>query len=182
MILIDSTTTQRLYLTLLLRSDCNWLYYYAVVLIDSTTTQRLYLTLLLRSDCNWLYYYAVILIDSTTTQRLYLTLLLRSDCNWLYYYAVILIDSLLRSDCHWLYYYAAILLDSTTTQRCCSYIGSFSAKLPLTTIMLVWERRKWGVALFLTFLLSIKAFLTLEAERSILDQVSFLSIGSTDWS
>ena len=33
-------------------------------------TQRLYLTLLLRSDSNWLYYYAAIVIYSTTTQRL----------------------------------------------------------------------------------------------------------------
>ena len=118
----------RLYLTLLLRSDCNWLYYYAaILLIDSTITHRLYLTLLLRSDCTWLYYYAPIVLDSTTTQRLYLTLLLRSDCTWLYYYAPIVLDStptqrlyltlLLRSDCTWLYYYAAIVLDSTPTQR-----------------------------------------------------------------
>ena len=38
----------------LLRSDCNWLYYYAVILIDSTT--------------NWVYCYAAIVLDSTTTQ------------------------------------------------------------------------------------------------------------------
>ena len=110
-IVLDSTTTQRLYLTLLLRTDCTWLYYHAAIVIDSTPTQRLYLTLLLRSDCTWLYYYAAIAIDSTTTQRLYLTLLLRSDCAWLYYYAAIVLDStltqrltlLLRSDCNWLY-------------------------------------------------------------------------------
>ena len=79
-----SPSTARLYLTLLLRSDCTWLYSY-----------RLYLTLLLRSDCcNWLYYYAaILLIDSTITHRLYLTLLLRSDCTWLYYYAPIVLDS-----------------------------------------------------------------------------------------
>ena len=53
-IVIDSTVTQRFYLTLLL--------------IESTVTQRLYLTLLLRSDSTWLYYYAAILIDSTITQ------------------------------------------------------------------------------------------------------------------
>ena len=108
----------RLYLTLLLRSDCNWLYYYAaILLIDS---------ILLRTDCTWLYSYAAIVLDSTITHRLYLTLLLRSDCTWLYYYAAIVLDStttqrlyltLLRSDCTWLYSYAAIVLDSTTTQR-----------------------------------------------------------------
>ena len=53
-IVIDSTVTQRFYLTLLL--------------IESTVTQWLYLTLLLRSDSNWLYYYAAIVLDSTTTQ------------------------------------------------------------------------------------------------------------------
>ena len=157
-IVLDSTPTQRLYLTLPLRTDCTWLFYYAAIVLDSTTTQRLYLTLLLRSDCTWLYYYAPIVLDSTPTQRLYLTLLLRSDCTWLYYYAAIVLDStttqrlyltlLLRSDGTWLYSYAAIVLDSTITQRwyltlllrsdsitlrCCSYIGSFSAKLPLIT-------------------------------------------------
>ena len=160
-IVLDSTPTQRLYLTLLLRSDCTWLYYYAAIVLDSTITHRLYLTLLLRSDCTWLYYYAAIVLDSTTTQRLYLTLLLRSDCTWLYYYAAIVLDStptqrlyltlLLRSDGTWLYSYAAIVLDSTITQRlyltlllrsdsitlrCCSYIGSFSAKLPLKMLYL----------------------------------------------
>ena len=135
-----SPSTARLYLTLLLRSDCTWLYSY-----------RLYLTLLLRSDCNWLYYYAaILLIDSTITHRLYLTLLLRSDCTWLYYYAPIVLDStptqrlyltlLLRSDCTWLYYYAAIVLDSTTTQRLYllrdgTWLYSYAAILYLTLLL-----------------------------------------------
>ena len=53
-IVIDSTITQRFYLTLLL--------------IESTVTQRLYLTLLLHNNSNWLYYYAAIVLDSTTMQ------------------------------------------------------------------------------------------------------------------
>ena len=126
--LLDSTL---LYLTLL---DSTWLYltlldstWFYLTLVDSIST-RLYLTLLYSTwlyltllDSTWLY---LTLLDSTW---LYLTLL---DSTWLY---LILLDST------WLYLTLlySTLLDSTwlyltlTWLVCRSYIGSFSAKLPL---------------------------------------------------
>ena len=109
--LLDSTW---LYLTLL---DSTWLYLTLLysTLLDSTW---LYLTLL---DSAWL---CLTLLDSTW---LYLTLL---DSTWLYLtllYSTLLDSTLLDSTWH----YSTWLYLTLTWLGCRSYIGSFSAKLPL---------------------------------------------------
>ena len=134
--LLDSTL---LYLTLL---DSTWLYltlldstWFYLTLVDSTLlystlldSTLLYLTLLDSAwldftllDSTWLY---LILLDSSWlySTRLYLTLLYST---WLY---LTLLDST------WLYstwLYLTLLYLTLTWLGCRSYIGSFSAKLPL---------------------------------------------------
>ena len=108
---LDSTW---LYLTLL---DSTWFY---LTLLDTTLLDStwLYLTLL---DSAWL---CLTLLDSTW---LYLTLL---DSTWLYLtllYSTLLDSTLLDSTWH----YSTWLYLTLTWLGCRSYIGSFSAKLPL---------------------------------------------------
>ena len=123
---LDSTW---LYLTLL---DSTWFY---LTLVDSTLLDStwLYLTLLDTTllDSTWLYltlldsaWLCLTLLDSTW---LYLTLL---DSTWLYLtllYSTLLDSTLLDSTWH----YSTWLYLTLTWLGCRSYIGSFSAKLPL---------------------------------------------------
>ena len=124
LILLDSSW---LYSTLL---DSTWLY---LILLDSTWfySTRLYLTLL---DSTWLYltlvdstWFYLTLVDSTLLDStwLYLTLL---DSTWLY--STLLDSTLLDSTWH----YSTWLYLTLTWLGCRSYIGSFSAKLPLISI------------------------------------------------
>ena len=132
---LDSTW---LYLTLL---DSTWFY---LTLVDSTLLDStwLYSTLLdstwlclTRLDSTWLYltlldsaWLCLTLLDSTW---LYLTLL---DSTWLYLtllYSTLLDSTLLDSTWH----YSTWLYLTLTWLGCRSYIGSFSAKLPLNIRM-----------------------------------------------
>ena len=127
--LLDSTW---LYLTLL---DSTWFY---LTLVDSTLLDStgLYLTLLDTTllDSTWLYltlldsaWLCLTLLDSTW---LYLTLL---DFTWLYLtllYSTLLDSTLLDSTWH----YSTWLYLTLTWLGCRSYIGSFSAKLPLIMV------------------------------------------------
>ena len=132
--LLDSTL---LYLTLL---DSTWLYltlldstWFYLTLVDSTLLYStwLYLTLL---DSTWLYltlldstWFYLTLVDSTLLDStwLYSTLL---DSTWLY--STLLDSTLLDSTWH----YSTWLYLTLTWLGCRSYIGSFSAKLPLIII------------------------------------------------
>ena len=136
LILLDSSWlySTRLYLTLLYSTwlyltllDSTWLYltlldstWFYLTLVDSTLLDStwLYSTLL---DSTWL---CLTLLDSTW---LYLTLL---DSTWLYLtllYSTLLDSTLLDSTWH----YSTWLYLTLTWLGCRSYIGSFSAKLPL---------------------------------------------------